>query len=125
MLKEGRSGTAMVFVDRPPAFFDADDVLTDNLDGARRGVGHLLGHGHRRVGYLGDLQTITTAALRHQGYREELAAHGIAVDERRGRTAVRGRERAGAAPRRTRSARPRPRGLVAGPARVTTGGLAA
>src|SRR5260370_17492281 len=82
LLNERRSGTPMVFVDRPPAFFDADDVLTDNLDGARRGVGHLLGHGHRRVGYLGDLQTTTTAALRHQGYREERAAHGVTVHHR-------------------------------------------
>src|SRR5712692_6404616 len=42
LLNERRSGTPMVFVDRPPGFFDADDVLTDNLDGARRGVRHLL-----------------------------------------------------------------------------------
>src|SRR5260370_5855829 len=50
LLNERRSGTPMVFVDRPPAFLDADDVLTDNLYGARRGGGHLLGHGHRPVG---------------------------------------------------------------------------
>ncbi len=46
LLNERSSGTPMVFVDRPPAFFDADDVLTDNLDGVRRGVRHLLAQGH-------------------------------------------------------------------------------
>jgi len=121
LLNERRSGTPMVFVDRPPAFFDADDVLTDNLDGARRGVGHLLGHGHRRVGYLGDLQTITTAALRHQGYREELAAHGITVDDRLVRTGVRGSERAKAATLDILSNNPAPTALFAGQGPLTTG----
>ncbi len=121
LLNERRSGTPMVFVDRPPAFFDADDVLTDNLDGARRGVGHLLGHGHRRVGYLGDLQTITTAALRHQGYREELAAHGITVDDRLVRTDVRGSERAKAATLEILSNNPAPTALFAGQGPLTTG----
>ena len=121
LLNERRSGTPMVFVDRPPAFFDADDVLTDNLDGARRGVGHLLGHGHRRVGYLGDLQTITTAALRHQGYREELAAHGITVDDRLVRTGVRGSERAKAATLEILSNNPAPTALFAGQGPLTTG----
>ncbi len=121
LLNERRSGTPMVFVDRPPAFFDADDVLTDNLDGARRGVGHLLGHGHRRVGFLGDLQTITTAALRHQGYREELAAHGIIVDDRLVRTDVRGSERAKAATLEILSNNPAPTALFAGQGPLTTG----
>ena len=121
LLNERRSGTPMVFVDRPPAFFDADDVLTDNLDGARRGVGHLLGHGHGRVGFLGDLQTITTAALRHQGYREELAAHGITVDDRLVRTDVRGSERAKAATLEILSNNPAPTALFAGQGPLTTG----
>src|SRR5260370_41452743 len=48
LLNERRSGTPMVIVDRTPAFFDADDVLTANLGGARRSVGPLHGHGRRR-----------------------------------------------------------------------------
>ena len=82
LLAERKEGTAIVFVDRPPAFFDADTVLTDNVEGVRRGVRHLIAHGHRRIGYLGDLHTIATASMRHQGYLEELAAHGIDVDEK-------------------------------------------
>src|SRR5437879_7148105 len=62
LLTERRAGTAMVFVDRPPAFLDADTVLTDNTAGVKRGVRHLVEHGHRSIGYLGAMRTIATAA---------------------------------------------------------------
>ncbi len=94
LLSERRAGTPMVFVDRPPAFLDADSVLTDNQAGASKGVAHLIAHGHRRIGYLGDLATITTAVDRYRGYGEELAAHGIAVDSQLVRLDVQGIERA-------------------------------
>src|SRR6266850_1479724 len=82
LLAERRAGTAIVFVDRPPAFFDADSVLTDNAAGVRRGARHLVAHGHRRIAYLGDLHTIATAAERYRGYLEELADQMIEVDDR-------------------------------------------
>jgi LacI family transcriptional regulator len=97
----------MVFVDRPPAFLDADSVLTDNQAGARKGVAHLIAHGHRRIGYLGDLATITTAVDRHRGYEQELAAHGIEVDPELVRLDVQGIDRAEAATLELLS-RPRP-----------------
>ncbi len=73
LLTERKAGTPIVFVDRPPAFFDADTVLTDNAAGVRRGIRHLVELGHRRIAYLGDLHTIATAAERYRGYLEELA----------------------------------------------------
>src|ERR1700694_1587396 len=94
LLNERRAGTAIVFADRPPNFFDADTVLTDNAAGVRHAIRHLIAHGHRRIGYLGDLQTIATAAARYQGYVEELAAQGIAFDERLVRLGLRGIESA-------------------------------
>ena len=97
LLSERRAGTSMVFVDRPPAFLDADSILTDNQTGARQGVAHLIAHGHRRIGYLGDLMTITTAAHRYQGYEQELATASIALDPRLVRLDVHGIERADAA----------------------------
>jgi LacI family transcriptional regulator len=81
LLAERKAGTAIVFVDRPPAFLDADTVLTDNAAGVRRGIRHLVAQGHRRIAYLGDLHTIATAKERHRGYLEELADQKIAVDE--------------------------------------------
>jgi LacI family transcriptional regulator len=97
LVMERRVGTAIVFVDRPPSFFDADAVLADNTEGVRRGIRHLVAHGHRRIGYLGDLHTIATAADRHQGYVEELAAQKLDADPRLVRLDVRGTEDAEAA----------------------------
>jgi LacI family transcriptional regulator len=54
-------------------------------------------HGHQRIGYLGDLQSIMTAALRYQGYREELEAQQITLDRDLVRLDLRGIEQAAAA----------------------------
>ena len=97
LLAERRAGTAIVFVDRPPAFLDADTVLTDNAAGTRRGIRHLVEQGHHRIGYMGDLRTIATAKERYRGYLEELAEQGIELDETLVRLDTRGIERAEAA----------------------------
>jgi LacI family transcriptional regulator len=97
LLSERKAGTAIVFVDRPPSFLDADTVLTDNEAGVRRGVRHLLKHGHRRIAYLGDMRTIATAAERHRGYVEELADQHVEVDEGLVRLDLHGIEKAEAA----------------------------
>ena len=80
LVNERRSGTPMVFIDRPPVFLDADAVVVDNVDGTRRGVQHLLTHGHHRIAFLGDLQSIPTAKQRYEGYVAELRAHGRTVE---------------------------------------------
>jgi len=94
LLAERKAGTAIVFVDRPPAFLDADTVLTDNAAGVRRGVRHLVAQGHRRIAYLGDLHTIATAKERHRGYLEELADQKIAVNDSLVRLDLNGIEKA-------------------------------
>ncbi len=75
------AGVALVFVDRPPAFIDADCVLSDNAGGAFAATEHLIAAGHRRIGFLGDERRIFTAVERLTGYRGALARHGIAYDE--------------------------------------------
>src|SRR3954468_20315805 len=75
------AGVALVFVDRPPGFIDADCVLSDNAGGAFAATAHLIAAGHRRIAFLGDRERIFTAAERLRGYREALAAHGIPYDE--------------------------------------------
>ncbi len=77
---EAEAGLPMVFVDRPPTSLDADAILSDNREGARGGVGHLLAAGHRRVAYLGDLVTIATARERRDGYLDALAGAGLTPD---------------------------------------------
>jgi len=78
--RDRRMGIELVFVDRPPCFIDADAVMSDHAGGARGAVEHLIAAGHRRIAFLGDRPTVFTAAERRRGYREALAAAGIAAD---------------------------------------------
>lgn len=82
LLPELAAGTAVVFVDRPAARIAADAVLTDNAGGARAGTAHLIRHGHRRIGFLGDLPQLYTGGERLRGYREALAGAGLPFDQR-------------------------------------------
>ena len=125
LLSERSAGTAIVFVDRPPAFLDADTVLTDNTAGVRRGVKHLVDQGHRRIGYLGDMRTIATAAERHRGYIDELADQGIHIDERLVRLDLRGIEKAEAAVMELLSVSPAPTALFTGQNLITIGAFRA
>ena len=121
LLNERKAGTALVFVDRPPSFLDADTVLTDNLGGARRGIQHLVAHGHRRIAYVGDLQSIVTAALRYQGYREELDAHHLPLDPDLVRLDLRGTEPAEAETTKLLALRPAPTAIFAAQNLLTIG----
>lgn len=80
LLRDRAAGMALVFVDRPGRFIDADSVLTDNAGGARQAVEHLIAHGHRRIAFLGDRPQIHTAAERLRGHERAHAAHGLAID---------------------------------------------
>jgi len=125
LLAERRAGTAIVFVDRPPTFFDADTVLTDNAAGVRRGVKHLASHGHKRIAFLGDLHTISTAAERFGGYKEELAALRIPFDEGLVHLDLHGIEKAEAATTAMLALKRRPTALFAGQNLVTIGAFRA
>ena len=78
---EIEAGVIAVFVDRPAVGIAADAVLADNLGGTRAAVVHLLRHGHRRIGYIGDAAEIFTAAQRLRGYRDELVDSGLPFNE--------------------------------------------
>jgi len=75
------AGVATVFVDRPPGLIDADMVLADSYAGAVDGVAHLIAHGHRRIGYIGDEPRIHTAQQRLRGYEAAMADAGLPVHE--------------------------------------------
>jgi LacI family transcriptional regulator len=81
LLPEIEAGIAAVFVDRPAGLIDADMILSDNEGGAYTGVNHLIRHGHRAIGFIGDSADIYTAGLRHRGYREAMRSAGLRVDE--------------------------------------------
>ncbi|WP_245852501.1 LacI family DNA-binding transcriptional regulator [Isoptericola jiangsuensis] len=75
-------GTPVVCVDREPTGLEADRVVSSHVDGARAAVRHLVAHGHRRVAFLGDVESVQTARLRRDGYAAAMAAAGLDVDPR-------------------------------------------
>jgi LacI family transcriptional regulator len=69
-----------VFLDRPPLGIEADTVLLDDHGGARSAVEHLIAQGHTRIACVADDSELYTMRQRIAGYREALAATGIAED---------------------------------------------
>ncbi len=80
LAEEQRRGLAVVFLDRPPVGVEADAVLIDNVGGARSAVTHLVAHGHRRIGVVGDALEVATSAQRLEGFRQGLASAGLELD---------------------------------------------
>ncbi|MEV0231952.1 LacI family DNA-binding transcriptional regulator [Nonomuraea sp. NPDC050786] len=72
------AGLPIVFLDRPAVGLTADSVVSANREGARAGVAHLIAHGHRRIGFVGDVPAaLYTRRERFQGYRDALEAAGL------------------------------------------------
>jgi LacI family transcriptional regulator len=82
LVNEMGMGTAVVFVDRPPRYLAADAVVSDNRAGTAKGVRHLIELGHRRIAYLGDLRSITTAQERFAGFEDALREASLGLDYR-------------------------------------------
>jgi LacI family transcriptional regulator len=120
---EREAGLALVFVDRPPRWLEADAVLSDSAGGARAAVEHLAAAGHRRIAFLGDREWLYTANERLRGYREGHSAAGLGADKRLARLGLATRE-AGreAALELLRGAEP-PTALLAGTRLLTLGAL--
>src|SRR5207247_9411376 len=121
--EERRTGTALVFVDRPASHLDADSVVSDNLGGATQGVEHLLAHGHRRIGFLGDLLSISTAEQRLRGYTQALEAAGVSADDTVIRTELRDPNAAARAVDEMLALRDPPTALFTGQNLLTIGGV--
>ncbi|NBE50497.1 LacI family DNA-binding transcriptional regulator [Streptomyces boluensis] len=69
------AGLPVIFLDRPGVGLSTDRVVSSNRVGAHDGVAHLIAHGHRRIGFLGDLP------LKLYTRRERLAGYRSALDE--------------------------------------------
>jgi LacI family transcriptional regulator len=81
-LKPHRAGgLPVVFIDRPGMSLAADSVVSSNRAGAHDGVSHLIAHGHRRIGFIGDLPpNLYTRRERLKGYRSALEEAGLTYD---------------------------------------------
>jgi LacI family transcriptional regulator len=125
LYEERRSGTALVFVDRRASHLDADSVVSDNRGGAIRAVRHLLERGHRRIGFLGDLLSISTAEERRRGYIQALDSAAIAIDEKLIRTGLRDPDAAARATEEMLALPEPPTALFTGQNLLTIGGVRA
>ncbi|MEW9528746.1 LacI family DNA-binding transcriptional regulator [Microbispora sp. NPDC049125] len=76
---EVRSSTPVVVID-PVRDSTAPSVTADNLAGAIQVVEHLLGLGHRRIGFIAGRSSLAAAWSREEGYRTALAETGVPVD---------------------------------------------
>ena len=81
LVSERRAGTAVVLVDQAPSVLDVDSVLTDDCEGVRLGIRHLIACGHKRIAYLGGPAPLESVNRRYKGYVEELTAHGLPIDQ--------------------------------------------
>lgn len=77
-----RQGTPVVCADRTVDIDRVDTVTVDNRAGAWSAVRRLRDLGHRKIAFLGDLESIWTARERYEGFRREHAEAGAPVDER-------------------------------------------
>ncbi len=59
----------------------AASVVMNDRAGVREATDHLLGLGHRRIGYVGTSRELSTGAARLRGFSEAMKAHGVAIDE--------------------------------------------
>ncbi len=75
------TGLPVIFLDRPGAGLSTDSIVSSNRAGAHDGVTHLITHGHRRIGFIGDLPLkLYTRRERLAGYRTALQVAGLPYD---------------------------------------------
>lgn len=68
----------VVYLDRSPPF-DADMVVSDNINGAEEAVRHLVGLGHKNIAFLGTTLEVSTHRERLQGYRQAMQTAGLPI----------------------------------------------
>lgn len=74
---ERKRGFSFVFADRPPAYLDADIVLTDNQGGIAKCVSYLVSQGCTRLALMADKVEIWTATERIEGFKKAVLTHGL------------------------------------------------
>ncbi len=69
--------THIVSLDRPVKGVVTHSVLVENRKGAEQGIQHLIGHGHKRVGFLGLSEKLFTLKTRYEGYCHTMVKNGL------------------------------------------------
>jgi len=72
--------TPVVIFDRPIPDESFDTVLVQNTTGSHKIVEHLIGHGHKRIVFIGLSRSLFTINARFLGYRRALQEAGLEED---------------------------------------------
>ena len=72
-----RGGFPLVLIDRSLPDADCDLIVSDNANGARRLIEHLIAIGHKEIAHISDAEDTSTGRERLRGYRDALDAAGI------------------------------------------------
>lgn len=75
---ERQLGTPVIAIDRPARNLVADSIVLENRSGAFEATARLLELGHRRIAYACNPADVYTQAERVRGYRDAMAAYGVA-----------------------------------------------
>lgn len=76
---EAPASVPIVYFDEIGSVRDASRVVEDDRAGADLLVEHLLGHGHRRIAFIGGAPGLYTSTERAEGFRDALARRWLAV----------------------------------------------
>lgn len=80
LTEPGRGGLPLVLASRGVPRLGVDTVLVDDVAGAEAGTARLLGQGLRRVAFLGNVESVSTAQRRYEGFWLAHQRAGVAVD---------------------------------------------
>lgn len=76
------SSVNVVAVNRPVAVEKGiDEVIMDNLEGARQATEHLIDLGHERIAHIAGPPMATNHPPRRAGYEKALTDHGLEIDQ--------------------------------------------
>jgi LacI family transcriptional regulator len=121
----GRRGVPCVFFDS--ALSDAGDgtVMLDNVAGIDLLVDHLVGHGHRTIGFLAGSTSETSGRERLDAFRSAMRRHGLDLQEAHVDGERWSRDDVVVSTRRILAAGPRPTALVSSSVELALGALLA
>ncbi len=75
------SNIPLVFASRTVDGMDVDTVQLDDVRGAHEGTQRLIESGHRRIAFLGNLLSISTARRRYEGFCRAHEDAGLSLDQ--------------------------------------------
>jgi LacI family transcriptional regulator len=81
LIRMAEAEVPIVLLDRSAPGITAPLVEVDNEGGAYQATRHLIELGHRRIGILTGMETISTLGMRVSGYKRALQEAGLPIDE--------------------------------------------